>query len=348
MDREEPMDKPKVLITSYLEPELVEHIRSEVPEVEVMFRPDLLGKPTYSADHSGIPLRTPEQEAVWRALLATAEILFDFDVTHRADLPELAPKLKWIQATSAGIGQFVKRMGYADKTDWVFTTASGVHARALAEFVIMSMLMFAKNAFYLQREQAAQHWQRYCGFELASKTLAIIGLGKIGRETARLAKAFDMRVVGSRRDSVNGHVANVDTNYAPAQLEDLLREANFLVLSVPHTPETEKMIGAKELELLPKGAVIINIARGLVIDQPALIEALRSGHVGGAALDVTDPEPLPPGNPLWTMPNVLISPHSASTADNENRKIVELFCQNLKRYLRGEKLLNQLDTVRLY
>src|SRR5215470_4748559 len=131
------MDKRKVLITSYLEPELVEHIRSEVPEVEVVFRPELLGKPTYIADHSSLPTRTPEQEAEWRALLAAAEILFDFDVTHRADLPDLAPKVKWIQATSAGIGQFVKRMGYADLTGWVFTTASGVQASALGEFVIM-------------------------------------------------------------------------------------------------------------------------------------------------------------------------------------------------------------------
>ena len=160
-----------------------------------------------------------------------------------------------------------------------------------------------------------------------------------------------MRVIGSRR-----HVANtsnvtipfVDVVYEPAHLDELLQAANFLTLSVPHTPETEKMIGAKELSMLPRGAVIINIARGVIIDQPALIEALRSGQVGGAALDVTDPEPLPPGNPLWTMPNVLISPHSASTATSENRKIVELFCQNLKRYLKGETLLNKLDTIRLY
>ncbi len=342
------MTKPKVLITSYLEPDLVNQIRRDVPQVEVIYRPDLLGKPTYVAEHTARPQRTPEQESEWRRLLAEAEILFDFDATHRNDLPELAPNVKWVQATSAGIGQFVKNTGYAERTSWIFTTASGVHARPLAEFVLMSMLMFAKGAFYMQREQAAQHWQRYCGFELAGKTLAIIGLGKVGRETARLAKALDMRVIGSQRHPDNGETSQVDTLYGPDALHELLAQADFLALSVPHTPETEKLIGAKELATLPRGAFLINIARGVIVDKAALVEALRSGQLGGAALDVTDPEPLPPGDPLWTLPNVLISPHSASTAVNENRKIVELFCDNLKRYLSGQPLTNQLDTVRLY
>src|SRR5579859_3355390 len=169
------MTKPKVLITSYLEPDLVEKIRQDVPQVEVIYRPDLLGKPTYVAEHTAKLNRTPEQEDEWRGLLAQAEILFDFDPTHRNDLPELAPNVKWIQATSAGIGQLVKNSGYATRTSWIFTTASGVHARPLAEFVLMAMLMYAKDAFYMQREQTAQHWQRYCGFELTDKTVAIIG-----------------------------------------------------------------------------------------------------------------------------------------------------------------------------
>jgi phosphoglycerate dehydrogenase-like enzyme len=125
-------------------------------------------------------------------------------------------------------------------------------------------------------------------------------------------------------------------------------EADFLALACPHTPETEGLIGATELAMLPVGAVLINISRGTVVDQQALVEALQSGHLGGAALDVFDPEPLPPGDPLWTMPNVIISPHSASTADTENRKLTRLFCDNLKRYLAGESLINVLDTGLLY
>jgi phosphoglycerate dehydrogenase-like enzyme len=341
-------ERLKVLIASYLEPEYVKQIRQEVPEVEVLYYPELLGEPRYHADHYSLPKRTPEQEARWRDLLAQAHILFDFDGTHREDLPDLAPNLRWIQATSAGIGQYVKRLKYAERSDWIFTTASGVHARPLAEFVLMAMLMFAKDFNYLRREQANQHWGRYSGYELATKTLAIIGLGKIGRETARLAKAFDMRVVGSRRRTDEATIPYVDALYPPNDLEPLLKQADFLVLACPHTLETDKLIGAKEVALLPKGAVLINIARGAVVVQSALVDALRSGHLRGAALDVFEVEPLPPGDPLWTMPNVIVSPHSASTADTENAKITRLFCDNLKRYLRREPLLNVLDTERLY
>jgi len=334
--------RPKVLIASYLEPELVEQIRREVPEVEVINRPDLLGAPRFIADHTSPNPRTPENEAAWRALLAEADILFDFDHTHREDLPELAHNLKWIQATSAGIGQFVKRIGYADKTDWVFTTSSGVHARPLAEFALMAMLMFAKDFVYLQSEKTAQHWARYCGYELSSKTLAIIGLGKIGRETARLAKAFDMRVVGNRRHAADKPVNFVDKLYGPDELMPLLSEANFLVLSAPHTPETEGLINAEAIAAMPRGAVLINLSRGQVVDQPAMVAALQS------ALDVFEIEPLPAGDPLWTMPNVIVSPHSASTADTENDKITRVFIDNLHRYLKGETLQNKLDTDLLY
>jgi len=156
-----------------------------------------------------------------------------------------------------------------------------------------------------------------------------------------------MRVIGNRRHT-DRPVAYVDKLYGPDELPALLRETEYLVLACPHTPETENLIGAKELATLPRNAVLINIARGAVVDQNALIESLQSGHLRGAALDVFAPEPLPKGNPLWEMPNVLISPHSASTADTENQKLTTLFIDNLKRYLKGEPLVNKLDTVKLY
>ena len=194
-------NKPtKILIASYLESELVEQLRREIPDVEIIYRPDLIGKPRYIADHTARVERTPQQETEWQVLLSEVEILFDFDHSHQEDLPELAPHLKWIQATSAGIGQFVKRVRYGERTDWIFTTSSGVHARPLAEFALMSMLFFAKNFPYLQEEKENKHWARYCATELAGKTLAVIGLGRVGREVAKLAKAFDMRVIGNRRN----------------------------------------------------------------------------------------------------------------------------------------------------
>jgi phosphoglycerate dehydrogenase-like enzyme len=339
--------KLNVLIASYLEPGLVDQIRREVPAVEVIYRPDLLGTPRYIADHNGLLDRSEAQEAEWQRLLAQADILFDFDHSHIQDLPRLAPKLKWIQATSAGIGQFVKKNGY-DQTGWIFTTASGVHARPLAEFVIQSMLFFARDFEYLQREKAARHWARNCTTELADKTLAIIGLGKIGREAARLAKAFDMRVIGNRRNDTDTAVPNVDVLYPPNELTPLLTQADYLLLCCPHTPETEGLIGAGEIAQLPKSAVIINIARGAVMDQAALTEALNSGYLRGAALDVFAVEPLPSDDALWDMPNVIISPHSASTADTENAKITRLFCDNLKHYLAGEPMQNVLDVERYY
>ncbi len=337
----------KILIASYLEAEYVEQIQREVPGVEVINRPDLLGKPRYIADHSAHIERTPEQEAEWRALLAEAEILFDFDHSHLEDLPELAPRLKWIQATSAGIGQLVKRLRYGERTDWIFTTASGVHARPLAEFALMAMLFFAKNYLYLQEEKANKHWARYCATELAGKTLSIIGLGRVGREVARLAKAFDMRVIGNRRDP-NKAIDYIDQLYPPNEIAPLLQQSDFLVLAVPHTPETERLIGAAELSALPKGAVLINVARGAVVDQDALIAALRDEHLAGAALDVFAVEPLPSDSPLWEMPNVIISPHSASTAETENAKITRIFCDNLRAYLSGQPLINVLNVERLY
>lgn len=336
-----------ILIASYLEPHFVEQIRQRCPQVEVIYRPDLIGKPRYIADHTARIDRTPDQEAEWQALLAQATILFDFDFSHIEDLPDLAPRLRWIQATSAGIGQFVRRNRYADRANWIFTTASGVHARPLAEFAIMAMLLFAKNFLYLQSEKEKRHWQRYAHTELNGKTVAVIGLGKIGQEVAHLCKAFDMRTIGTRRNP-DAPTPHVDQLYPPDALDEVLPQADFLVLATPHTEETEKMIDARRVRLIKAGAVVINIARGVVIDQQEMTAALQDGHLLGAALDVFQVEPLPEEDPLWTLPNVIISPHSASTADTENAKLTELFCENIERYLEGKEMLNVLDVERLY
>ncbi len=336
-----------VLIASFLEPVHIERMRSEFPDLNFIYRPDLVGQPRYVSDHSAPVTRTPQQEEEWQTLLGSAEILFDFDYSHRQDLPDLAHKLQWIQSTSAGIGQFVHRMQFAERTDWVFTTASGVHARPLAEFALMSMLMFSKNYNLLVEKKAKHHWERHGGDELATKTVTIIGLGSIGEEVARLAKAFDMRVIGNRRNP-ELPVANVDDLYGKDDIHRMLPQSDFLVLATPHTPETENLIGQTEIDLLPQGAVIINIARGVVIDEIAMISALQTGKLAGAALDVFATEPLPPDNPLWDMPNVIISPHSASTANSENQKIVDIFCENLRRFQNNEALINQLDVTKLY
>ena len=338
--------RPKALIASYLEPEHIERIRAEVPAVDIVYRPDLIGAPRFQADHTAPMIRTPQQEAEWRELLAQAEILFDFDQTHREDLPALAPKLKWIQATSAGIGQAVKRYGY-DKLGWRFTTASGVHARPLAEFCLMVMLMFVKNYPVMDAQKRARHWQRFNNTELRGLTVGIVGLGRIGRDIAQVCHGFGMTVLACRRSQTEAP-PTVAEQFAPDQLNQLLPQADFLVLCAPHTPETDGLLSAERIRLMKAGAVLINIARGALVDHAALKRALREGHLGGAALDVTDPEPLPPADPLWDMPNVIISHHSASTADTENGKLTALFIRNLHRYLNDEPLENLLDIERMY
>jgi phosphoglycerate dehydrogenase-like enzyme len=340
--------KHSVLICSFLEPEHVERIRQVDDRLDVVYEPELLRPPRYAADHNGDPSfqRTPEQEHRWRTLLAKATILFDIDPTHRPDLPELAPNAHWIQSTSAGIGQLVKSLEYDRRMpDTLFTTASGVHPRPLAEFVVMAMLMHYKGALRMITAQRRRHWERYAGTDLDGRTLAIVGLGRAGAEIARTCRAMGLTVIGTDVRSAPGIV---DCYYEPRELHAMLPRADVLVLMVPHTPQTEKMIGAKEFALLPRGAYFINIARGAVVDEPALIDSLRSGHLGGAALDVFAEEPLSPNSPLWGMPNVLVSPHSASTSDRENRRITDLFCDNLRRFLNGEPLRNVLNTELMY
>jgi phosphoglycerate dehydrogenase-like enzyme len=339
-------DPVVVLIASPLEPEHVARIRAVDPRIEVLHDPELLPRPRYVSDHTGAPTdRTPEQEARFLEMLRRAEVLFDFDRAHLRDLAAVAPRLRWLQATSAGIGQMVKRVGL-DRSGITLTTASGVHARPLADFCLMAMLMFVKDHARMERDRKARRWERYCGEELTGKTLAIFGLGRVGQEVARHGKRMDMRVIGMRRSDTP--VPDVDRLFGHGELDAMLREADFLVLAAPHTTETEGVIGERELALMKASAVLINIGRGTLLDEEALISALQHGRLAGAALDVFRAEPPPRDSPLWEMPNVIVSPHSASTVRQENARITELFCDNLRRYLDGRPLRNVLDTERLY
>jgi glyoxylate/hydroxypyruvate reductase len=337
-----------VLIGSYLEPEHAQRI-ARVHGARVVYEPDLLPPPRYKADHHGAPLqRSDREEQHWRDLLAQADVMFDFDYTNLDRMVELAPRLRWVQATSAVIGPLLVRSGLIH-SPITFTTASGIHAIPLAEFVLMAMLWFAKGGRRMIQDQAAHHWERTCARELRGATAGLIGLGGVGTEVARVCRAVGLRVVATKRTPGGRDADDVVDMLVPiSQLSALLRLADVLVLAVPQTPETAGLIGRAELELLPPGAILINIARGAVVDEGAMIDALRGGRLAGAALDVFAQEPLPESSPLWDMPNVLISPHSASTVESENAKLTDLFCDNLDRYLRGAPLRNVFDRARLY
>ena len=339
-----------LLLCTYLEPEYVERLRAVSPLVQVVYEPELLPTARYPADHYNTIVRTPEQEAHWQALLSQADILFDFDPGHREDLPERAPRARWVQASSAGIGQLVRRMRYAERMpNTVFTTASGIHAVPLAEFCALAMLMFSRGLLVSLAQQRERRWERYAGTDLAGRTLGIVGVGKIGVEVARVARALRMHVLGIKRTigTISPEALHLHALYPPEQIHQVLRQSEFLVLATPHTDTTERLIGARELAALPRGAVVINIGRGAVLDEAALLAALESGHLGGAALDVFDNEPFPPESPLWAMPNVLVSPHSASTSDRENARLTDLFCENIRRFVAGAPLLNVLDVEQL-
>ncbi len=339
----------RVLITSPLEPELVKRIAAVDSRLDVVYPSELIPAMRYPADHAAPNPRDPEELAAWRSLLNTAEVLFDFGPRPLlADLTTL-PHLRWIQATSAGVGQFAARIGLSGSRIMV-TTASGVHARPLAEFTLMAMLMFGKGALGMLADQRAHRWERYAGEDLAGTVVGIVGVGRIGREVARVARGLDAHVVGTVR-SVGARTAeelHLDRLVPMADLDGLLGELDFLVLSCPHTPETEGLISADRLAKLGSRAVLINLARGAIVDESAMITALQAGKLAGAALDVAAQEPPAPDSPLWDMPNVLISPHSASTTTSENGKITELFCDNLRRYLEGQPLRNILNYALLY
>ena len=346
--------KVPVMLTAPLGDTLAARVAAAFPDqVELIYRPDLMFTPRYVGDYHGPRDWTfgPGQEAAWTDLLARAEVLLDFD--DRVGRPPLAlsPNLRWVQTTSAGVGQQVKRLGLQE-SDVMVTTASGVHARPLTEFVFAALLFHTKRIAHLQAEQRAHHWERYCARELSQLTMAIIGLGRIGRETARIARAFGMTVWGMGREERPDRAATdgVDRHFRRDELREMLAGADCVVLCVPHTPETEGMIGPAELAVMKPDMVLVNIARGVVIDEAALIETLRQGTIGLAALDVFQTEPLPVDSPLWDLPNVLINPHSASTADTEPEKIIDRFITNLEHYLTGayDRMAPLLDKQRLY
>ena len=343
----------KIVITTWLDKDHVEQIRAVSPRVEVIYEPDLLLRPRFPGDHGAEMPNNPlseEHERRWFALLEQATILFDIDRRYAERLPELAPNVRWIQSTSSGIGPSINQRRYPQRMPrTLITTASGVHAMPLAEFAAMSMLLHSRRGLHMMKEQTSKRWERFSGTDLSERTVLIIGLGSVGSEVARISKALRMRVLGIRRDpklstgdSIIESVSRLDS------LHNLLPQVDFLILAAPQTTETEQLIGKRELQALPKGAVLINLARGALVDEPALIDALQSGHIGGAYLDVFSTEPLPISSPLWSLPNVLVNAHSASTSDRENSRIVELFCTNLKRFLNGKTLLNILDPEKGY
>ena len=344
------MGDVRVVITSPLSPENIAAIAAADPRLDVVYEQDLIPAAEYPSAHPLPEIADERAEERWVELLESAEILFDFGPLALADrLPEW-PRLRWIQATSAGVGQLARRVGLTERRDIVVTTASGVHARPLAEFAVLAMLMFGKDVLRYQADQRAHVWRRHAGEEVAGKVVAVVGAGRIGREASRLLRALDAHVIGVVRTIADRTPADVhaDEIAAIGDLDAILPRLDAVVLATPHTPETHGLLDARRIGLLPERAIVVNIARGDVVDEAALADALVEGRLRGAALDVFTAEPPPESSPFWDLPNVLVSPHSASTVAEENDRIVEIFCENLHSYLAGRPMRNVLDPDLLY
>jgi phosphoglycerate dehydrogenase-like enzyme len=338
----------RVLVATPLEPELVARIEEADPRVRALYEPDLIPAPRYAADHSGVPRQlTIAEQDKWSRVRAQADVSFDFDWQDPAGMPRNCPRLRWVQGTSAGLGGFLERTGLA-RSDLIFTTAAGVHGTPLAEFALLGLLYFAKGLPQLAAWQAERHWERHTTASLAGRRVVVVGLGGIGQAVARLLSQAGLRVCGAGRPGHTYDVPGVASYVSSDRLDEVLPEADGLILACPLTEETAGLIGARQLRLLPRGAVVVNVSRGPVVDEDALIAALTSGHLGGAFLDVFAVEPLPPSSPLWALPNVVISPHSAATVAAENGLITDLFCDNLRRWLDGRELRNVYDRAAGY
>ncbi len=330
-------DRPVVtLVTTPLGKDCLEEIAAVSRRVVVRDIVDLL-----DAERKGDVAASKELDL----LLADAEVIFGLDLP--SDLARRAAGLRWVQVISAGIDHLIRKDILASGV--TITNIKGMSATPIAEFVIAVALAFVKRLPYCGELQRQKRWQAFPTASLQSKTIGIIGLGSIGREVARLSRAFGMTVIAtSRTAGRTGAVSDVDRMLPKGQLPQLLAESDFVVLSLPLTEETKGLVGEKEFRAMKPTAYLINVARGGIVDEAALVRALEQGWIAGAGLDVFAVEPLPADSRLWELPNVVLSPHVSGGIEDEFELATDLFIDNLKRYLKGDRLHNVVDKEQGY
>jgi len=290
-------------------------------------------------DYTGVPAELPDTDIFVGWSLRPQQLA-------------VAPRLKWLHSTAAGVAQLMYPELRSSRI--VVTNASGVHSVPIAEHVLGLLLALARRFPSAFRHQAARHWGQQDIWdepvrprELRGSTLLVIGLGAIGREVARLARAMGMRVEAVTR---SGRAAPelCDRVAPPSALDAMLPAADFIVLAAPETSETHHLIGAARLALLKPSAYLINVARGSLLDESALVAALIARRIAGAALDVAGEEPLPASSPLWSLDNCFITPHLSGASDSLWKRQGDLLLDNLDRWFSGRELLNRVDLSRGY
>lgn len=299
--------------------------------------------PDVPADGSGDGASTlsPEIEAA----LKGAEIYLGFGIPP--EVLQAGPELRWVHSGAAGVGGSLHEQMRTSPVQ--FTNSAGIHGPPMAETVVAMAMYFARGLDLATKSQAAGEWAAETFLaaaspvrEIAGSTAVVVGYGGVGRQVGSRLAALGVRVIGVRR-KVPDNGPQTYNVVGAAALRSVLPRADLLVLTVPGTEETRRLIGAEELALLPAGSVLINVARGPVLDEDALVQSLRSGHLRGAGLDVFREEPLPPESPLWTLSNVLMTPHVSAVGRGFWDRQIRLIEKNIQRYLGGGALLNLVD-----
>jgi phosphoglycerate dehydrogenase-like enzyme len=347
-------DQLRVAVVTPLDDELCSLVQQWEPRLEMVCDQSLLPPVRYPADHHGDPAftRTPEQEQRFAEIIAGADALYGIPGEDPAALGRAVESnagLRWVHTMAAGGGALVKAAGLsAEQLERVtFTTSAGVHAGPLAEYALFGLLAGAKNLPRLQADAARHEWpHRWLMGQLREQTVLVVGLGGIGSEVARVLAALGTRVIGTSRrgEPVDGVAELVH----PSGLASVVGRVDGIVVTLPGTAATRRLVSAEVLAAVRPGTTLVNVGRGTVIDEDALVEALRDGRIGFAALDVFAAEPLDPASPLWDLPNVVISPHNATLTPAEGRRIAELFAENATRLLDGKPMRNVVNTVEFY
>jgi len=311
--------RPKVLVQG-LSPEQAQELQKAVPEAEIV---------PASADNAA-------------ALVPEADALVG---SCNSSLLAKGQKIRWVQTASAGVEGCAPLLV---QRDILLTNAKIVMGPEIADHAMALLLALTRSLRQTIPAQASGEWRRsYRPIELRGKTAVIIGVGGIGTQIAERAAAFGMRVLGVDPKDVP-YINAIERVVPPDQLNELLPEADVVFMAAPHTPESEYMLGAKQFSLMKRGAYFISVSRGKTTKTEALVQALESGQLAGAGIDVVDPEPLPPNHPLWKMANVVITPHIAGQSDQLDSRRLELYRQNIRRFAKGLPLLNVVDKRKGY
>ncbi len=316
----------------------------------------VLGDPADTHIRTLLDLPAPFQvevgidEALIRAAAPKADVVLSavFSGDPFKSAWPLAGRVKWVHTLSAGVEHMLTPEFAASPVP--LTNARGVYKRSLAEFALLGILYFAKDIPRMRRNQAAGRWEQFEVTEAHSGVAGIVGYGEIGRASAALARALGMKILANRRRAALSAESDgiADGVFPPERLKEMLAQCDYVIVAAPGTPDTRGMLGPAELRAMKPGSVIINVGRGTVIQEAALIDVLRDGHLRGAALDVFEREPLPPGHPFYSMDNVLVSPHCADRTSDWLHQSVALFLRNLDRFRNGEPLENIVDKKAAY